>query len=152
MKISEFTLKSNSEEIRQSLKSEKIVSISDIHEEREALEFVKANFQILPQYLDTWVWSVEPKFEGDPTSISNAFVPLHTEMVEFEEMPDFLGLYCIRPADQGGELRLVNCKQLIQSFSNEFVEILLTDKMRFVCDPGIAKNLKLDNADLIAPM
>jgi alpha-ketoglutarate-dependent taurine dioxygenase len=115
------------------------VVIDDVPQDKMVVETILANLgELQPQYGGEKFWNVLPRKPGKGSSIGDQALPFHTELAEFPEPPEYVALYCIRAADVGGALRLVDVFPLLNSVSQQELEELAQVQVTITCDEEIA--------------
>jgi hypothetical protein len=81
-----------------------------------------------------------------PVSMTNQETGMHTDSSAHDYYPEIVGLCCLQPADQGGELMLCNGANYFADSiisSPEVIRILKQDFIRDLITPGMEKSPEL---------
>lgn len=92
---------------------------------------------LIPQYGGKRFWEVKASHPGEGTSIGDQAISLHTELVEFPKPPEYIALYCIKAAPQGGDLILFDSARFIRQLSASEKSRLSQCEMTFAVEDTI---------------
>lgn len=93
---------------------------------------------LMDQYGEGEVWDVAPLDLEAATTVGAARIDLHTEMAEFPLPPEVIALLCVRPAKEGGLLRLLAAKKLLACCDEDLLRALENEPTRFATLPSIS--------------
>lgn len=114
----------------------------------QSREFLESGWSLLPQYdgrLENEV-KAKDKYKDLPLSQALGGIGPHTEGVAYQVPPQYLALYCIKPAEMGGETCIYDGYRVFTGLNREHWNFCCNEHFDFMTEGNYAKERKVHSA------